>query len=119
MPLITPTIDVATVKDVPRVLWSNVASGDTFDPLVLKQQFGLAGAIQVSGTFGAASVTFLVSNDNVNYFPAKDISNTAIAFTAGGIAEISLSAVYIRPAITGTGASGITITLVTRGSNSV
>lgn len=119
MPLITPTIDVATVKDVPRVLWSNVASGDTFDPLILKQQFGLAGAIQVSGTFGTSAVTLQVSNDGVNYFLAKDISNTAISFTSGGIAEISLSAVFIRPAITGVGASGITITLVTRGSNSV
>lgn len=118
MPLIAPSLN-NDIRNVPRVIWSGIASGDTFTPFTLTQQYGLAASVQVTGTFAGASVTIEVSNDGTNWVATKDVLGTAIAFSSTGYAELSLCAAYIRPAVTGGSATGLSVVMVLRGSHGV
>lgn len=118
MPLIAPSLNTA-VTGVPRVIWSGIASGDTFTPFTLTQQYGLAGSVQVTGTFSGATVVMQVSNDGTNWVTAKDVQGTNISLTSAGYAELSLSAAYIRPSISGGTATALTVAMVLRGSHGV
>lgn len=118
MTTITPRRD-NTVTGVPRVIWEEAATGDTLNPLTVTQQYGLAASVQVVGTFGGATVKLQVSNDGVNWADASDVQGNAISMTATGYFEISLSAAYIRPSITGGSGNDIDIIVVLRGSHGV
>lgn len=118
MPLITPSLN-ADIRDVPRVIWSGIAAGDTFDAFTLRQQYGLAASVQVTGTFGGATITMQVSNDGTNWVTAKDLQGADITFTATGYDELSLSAAYIRPAIASGSGSSLSVIMVLRGSHGV
>ena len=118
MPLIAPTLN-SDIKDVPRVIWSGIAAGDTFTAFTLTQQYGLAASVQVAGTFGGSTVVLQVSNDGTNWATAKDLSGDDISLTATGYREFSLCAAYIRPAITGGSGSGLSAVVVLRGSHGV
>lgn len=72
----------------------NVITPDGTSPIV--------GAIQVTGTFGGASVALQGSNDGgTTWVGIADRAGTAIAITAAGGAEFSTSYVKIRPLATG------------------
>lgn len=58
-------------------------------------------SVQVSGTFGAATVVLQGSNDGVTYATLKDLQGTNISFTAAGFAEFSSGAAFIKPSISG------------------
>lgn len=118
MPLITPSLNTA-IRDVPRVIWSGIAAGDTFDAFTLTQQYGLAASVQVTGTFGGATITMQVSNDGTNWVTARGLDTTDIILTAAGYREFSLCAAYIRPSITGGSGTNLTVTMVLRGSHGV
>jgi len=118
MPLITPSLNVS-IRDVPRVIWSGIAAGDTFNAFTLTQQYGLAASVQVVGTFGGSTVALEVSNDGTNWAPARGLDTTNITFTTSGYREFSLCAAYVRPSITGGTGSGLAIVMVLRGSHGV
>lgn len=118
MPLITPSLDVS-IRDVPRVIWSGIAAGDTFNAFTLTQQYGLAASVQVVGTFGGATITMQVSNDGTNWATAKDLQGNDITFTSTGYDELSLSAAYIRPAIAAGSGVSLSVIMVVRGSHGV
>jgi hypothetical protein len=118
MPLITPSLNTS-IRDVPRVIWSGIASGDTFDAFTLCQQYGLAASVQITGTFSGATVTMQVSNDGTNWVTARDLSYTAVSLTATGYVELTLSAAYIRPSIASGTATGLSVIMVLRGSHGV
>lgn len=118
MPTITPSLDTS-IADVPRVIWQGAATGDTFLPFTLKQQYGLAASIQLTGTFGGATITIQVSNDGTNWVTARGLDTTDITFTAAGYREFSLCAAYIRPSIAGGSGTGINATMVLRGSSGI
>jgi len=118
MPVIVPTLNAA-VAGVPRVIWEGAVTGDTFTPLALKQQFGLAASVQVVGTFGGATVTMQVSNDGTNWVTATNIAGGLVSMTATGYHELSLSAAYMRPTLTSGSGNDVDIILVLRGSNGV
>lgn len=119
MPAIAPAVDT-TIKDVPRIIWSGVAPGDTLDALVLKQQYGLAASVQAVGTFGGATITMQVSNDGTNWANVSDVSSVPVVMTtATQYYEMSLSSAYIRGVIAGGSGSDIDVILVLRGSNGV
>lgn len=118
MPLITPSLDVS-IRDVPRVIWSGIAAGDTFNAFTLTQQYGLAASVQLVGTFGGATITMQVSNDGTNWATAKDLQGNDITFTSTGYRELSLSAAYIRPAIAAGAGVSLSAIMVVRGSHGV
>lgn len=119
MPTINPKLDT-TITGVPRVIWEGAATGDTLTPFVLQQQYGLAGSIQAVGTFGGANVQAQVSNDGSSWAAALDVLGSNVSMTSSsGYHEISLSAAYIRPTITGGAGNDIDIIIVLRGSHAL
>lgn len=113
MATVPPTITPS--GGVPRVVWSGIVTGDTINAFTLTEQWGLAGSVQISGTFGGATVKLQHSNDGTTWFDAYDLNNTAVSATANAIFEISLSSVYFRPAISGGSANTVNVILVLRG----
>lgn len=58
-------------------------------------------SIQVAGTFGGATVTFLGSNDGTTYTAIKDNLGGTISLTAAGQVELSSAYRYFKPNISG------------------
>jgi hypothetical protein len=108
-----------SITDVPRVIWSDIAPGDSCTAFTLKQQYGLAASVQVIGTFGGATITMQVSNDGTNWATARGLDTTDMTFTATGYREFSLSAAYMRPLISSGSGSNLSVVVVLRGSNGV
>jgi hypothetical protein len=107
MATITPAINTA-IAGVPRLVWSGAATGDTINPFTVSQQYGLAASVQAVGTFGGATVKLQVSNDGTNWVDATT-----------GYFELSLSAAYIKPVITGGTGDSIDVIVILRGSHGV
>lgn len=118
MATITPNLNT-TIAGVPRLIWEGAATGDTLNPFTITQQYGLAASVQVVGTFGGATVKLQVSNDGTNWADASDVLGNAISLTATGYFEFSLSAAYLRPAITSGSGNDIDVIVVLRGSHGV
>ena len=118
MATITPAINTA-IAGVPRLVWSGAATGDTINPFTVSQQYGLAASVQAVGTFGGATVKLQVSNDGTNWADAKDVLGDVVTMTATGYFELSLSAAYIKPVITGGTGDSIDAIIVLRGSHGV
>jgi hypothetical protein len=112
MATIIPTeIDGATSS----YRWTDYSTADTSTPARMNNQEGLAGSVQVTGTFGGATVAIQVSNDGTNFVTLKDSVGTAITFTAAGFTEFSTAALFIKPTSTGGTADNVTVTVVLRG----
>ena len=118
MATITPHLDT-TIPGVPRLIWEGAATGDTLTPFIVTQQYGIAASVQVVGTFGGATVTLQASNDGTNWVDAKDVLGDTVTLTTTGYFELSLSAAYIRPAISGGSGNDIDVIVVLRGSHGV
>lgn len=65
--------------------------------------------VQVSGTFGSATVILEGSNDNVTWFALTKPGNTPISFTSAGGCAIVEAAVFIRPTSSGGTGSSIVV----------
>lgn len=118
MSTVVPVLDTA-IPRIPRLIWRNASTGDTFVPFAIEQQYGLAAGVQVIGTFGGATVTLEVSNDGDNWVTAKTLEGDLATFFEMGYAELSLSAAYIRPKIEDGSSDDLTIIAVLRGSNAL
>lgn len=116
MPTVSPSLNTS-VADNPRVIWEALATGDTINPFVMSQQYGLAASIQISGTFGGATVKVQISNDNVSYYDMEDVTGTPVSTTSGGLYEVSTAAVYIKPVVTSGSANDIDVIIAFRGSS--
>lgn len=116
MAVVNPAIEFMT--GVPVVVWRGANAGDTFAPFVLTKQHGFVGSIQFGGTtLTGATIELQQSNDGVSYFQAKDPSGVDIeVVAAGGIFELSLGVVYVKPnfAVSGS-AAGVNVFLALRG----
>lgn len=118
MATVTPVLNTA-IAGVPRVIWEALATGDTVESFTTLQQYGLAASVQISGTFGGATVTLQHSNDGVTWFTAEDLFENTISATSAAIYEVSLSSVYFRAAISGGTGDDVDVILVLRGNNGV
>lgn len=113
MATVSPAI--STLSGVPRVVWTGIVTGDTINSFALTEQWGLAGSVQISGTFGGATVTLQHSNDGTTWFDAKDLNNTTVSGSTNAIFEVSLSSLYFRPAVSGGSANSLNVIIVFRG----
>lgn len=101
----------------PRYLWESLEDGDTIAPVPAPQQYGLAGSVQVTGTFDSATVSVEISHDGDNWFDLVDLAGETVAMTEDGYAEFSSSALYFRPKLADAGGStDVAVSLVFRGN---
>jgi hypothetical protein len=114
MSTITPAL-LRTPEGVPYVLWEGVATGDTVVGFPVRDRLGMNAAVQFRGSFGGATTKLQVSLDNTTYADMKDIHGVAVSATAAGVFDISTSAIYLRPSVTGGTEDAVDIILVLRG----
>lgn len=94
------------------IVWSGIGEDDTCAPFQAPFGLGLAGAVQVAGTFGGATVALQVSIDGENYVTLSDLTGQAISLSAAGMREFGTSALYLRPTPSGTsGTTALTVTV--------
>lgn len=100
-------------KRVARIEWGPMLTTDVGvpeSPSMLSDR-----SVQVTGTFGVGGgINIQGSNDGgVTWFNLKDPSNTVIALTAAGGAEILENTQMVRPSvIAGDGTTSLTVSLV-------
>ena len=114
MATITPNTDgpISTAK---VVNWTGIATGDTINSYAIPEELGVSGCVQITGTFGGATVSMEVSNDGDTWFILKDANNAVITVTANGFADFSTAAIYIRPVISGGTADSVNVRAAFRG----
>lgn len=104
------------IDGVPRIVWGPLTStNDTGTGFKLVGTVGLAGSVQVTGTFNTGTVTLKGSDNGGEYYTLKDRNGNNVSFTAAGRAEFVTSAVYIRPEISGAGTDSVIVVTVLRG----
>ena len=95
--------------------WTDYSTADTSTPIKVQNMQGLAGSVQVTGTFGGATIALQVSNDGTNYVTLKDSTGSDITFTAAGMREFSTAALFIKPTSSGGTDDNVTVTITLRG----
>lgn len=104
-----------TSLDVAVTTWANLLSGDDGEPVRLAVYSDRS--IQLSGTFGGASVTIGGSNDGVTYHALTDTSGTALSLTSACLKQIVELPVYLKPRVFGgDGTTSLTVVLAGRRS---
>lgn len=114
MATVSPVVK-RTAKGTSYIIWEGIVTGDTLNSFELVEGWGTAGSVQISGTFGGATVKLQHCNDDSTFLDAKDVNNAAVSATADAIFEISLSSAYFRPAIASGSANDVDVILVLRG----
>lgn len=95
--------------------WTDYSTADDAAPVRLQNMAGLAGAVQVTGTFGGATIALQVSNDGTNFVTLNDATGAPITFTAAGMREFSTAALFMKPTSTNGTSDNVTVTVVLRG----
>lgn len=112
------TIVPTTVEEQVRAAayrWTDYSTADEAVPVKVQNMQGLAGSVQVTGTFGGATIALQVSNNGTNFVTLKDGTGANITFTAAGMAEFSTAALFIKPTSSGGTADNVTVTITLRG----
>jgi hypothetical protein len=114
MATISPNTD-GPISTANVVNWTAVSTGDTINSYAIPEEFGAIGCVQITGTFGGASVTMEVSNDGTTWFGLTDLQGTPVTATANTFADFSTAAIYMRPAITGGSSDSVNVRVAFRG----
>lgn len=93
------TFPFETSLDVAVTTWSGLLSDDDGEPVRLAVYSDRA--IQVSGTFGGASVTIGGSNDGETYHALTDTQGNALTLTSGALKQIIELPIFIKPRVFG------------------
>lgn len=112
------TIVPTTVEEQIRAAayrWTDYSTADTSTPIKVQNMQGLAGSVQITGTFGGATIALQVSNDGTNFVTLNDNIGAPITFTSAGMREFSTAALFIKPTSSGGTADNVTVTIVLRG----
>ena len=109
------TIVPTEVEGSTSYRWTDYSTADEAAPVRLQNMKGLAGAVQVTGTFGGATIALQVSNNGTNFVTLNDAVGAPITFTAAGMREFSTAALFIKPTSSGGTADNVTVTIVLRG----
>lgn len=94
------------------VSWDALANGDVGQPFNLAQMADRS--VQVEGVFGGGNATIKGSIDGVNYHSLTDPQGNALAFNVAGIEAITELVRYIKPVVTGSGTTSLTISIIAR-----
>jgi hypothetical protein len=88
-----------TSLDVAVTTWDGLLLDDDGEPVRLAVYSDRS--VQVTGTFGGASVTIGGSNDGITYHALTDTSGAALTLTAGALKQIVELPIYIKPRVFG------------------
>lgn len=101
MATVTPvtTFPFETSLDVAVTTWSPLAADDDGAPVRLAVYSDRS--IQVSGTFGGASVTIGGSNDGETYHALTDPNGETLALTTGALRTIVELPIFLKPRVFG------------------
>jgi hypothetical protein len=113
MPAIDPTFPIT--KGVVQTQWVGASTANAPTALTIQNNAARKACVQITGTFGAATVAIQGSNDGTNYVTLKDFYNTAMSTTTAALFEFETSVLYLKPLITGGTGDNLTITVVMRG----
>lgn len=97
-------------------VWSGLTQADAAGEPVAKM-FGqyVDRSVQIQGTFDGATAIVEGSNDGTNYHPLTDPQGNAISKTSAALEQITEMTLFMRPRVTGAGAStNLEFTLATR-----
>lgn len=115
MATITPTLTGAYDKPI-EAFWETLTENDTAAAWEPQRLAALIAGVQVTGTFGSATVVLEGSWDGTNYVTLKDTAGNDVSLTAAGAAEFSTTAKLIRPAASGGTSQDVDITIIARGN---
>ncbi|WP_374312437.1 hypothetical protein [Dongia sp.] len=79
--------------------WPALLASETGEP-VEAAQFA-DRSVQISGSFGGASVIVEGSNDGVSYFPLTDPQGNSLTFTASKLEAVTELTRWLRPRVSG------------------
>lgn len=113
MATITPA-RASVQANIEKLTWTNLSTADTATGELIAGLGGAVGCMQVTGTFGGATITLQGSNDGTNFAAITDPAGNDVALSAAGIIDFSTAAAYIRPASSGGTADDVTVTVVLR-----
>lgn len=116
MATITPTLVRVTdpgVNSVYIATWAAIGDADTCTAIPMSGASDRS--IQVSGTFGSATLSLLGSNDGTNYIVLTDPQGNAIAKTSAAIEQILELTRYIKPSTAGGTSSSLTVSVLLKG----
>lgn len=109
------TFPFESSSDVAVTTWAQLAANDDGEPVRLAVYSDRS--IQVTGTFGGASVTIGGSNDGVTYHALNDTGSEPLTLTAGALKAIVELPVFIKPRVFGgDGTTNINVILAGRRS---
>ena len=96
-------------------IWTPLTSanpnGDAFEWI-----HGRDRSVQLTGTFGNATVLIQGSNDGTNYVTLTDPQGNALSFTTAGLEQIEEATRYIKPTSSGgDGTQSVTVTIFAGG----
>lgn len=93
--------------------WGPMASGDVATPVNLREYSDRS--IQVSGTFGGATVAIQGSIDNAEWSTLGNAQGDLLSFTSGRIEAVAELVAFIKPVLTGgDGTTALTVSLIAR-----
>ena len=108
IPVINKTLQGA--NSIATATWT-MGGADTGVPVALTDWYDRS--IQISGTFGAATVTIQGSNDGTNWSTLRDPASVALTFTTADIKQLLELSIYLR--VITTGGTGTTLSVVMAG----
>lgn len=109
------TFPFETSLDVAVTTWSPLQADDDGVPVRLAVYSDRS--IQVTGTFGGASVTIGGSNDGITYHALSSTDGQALTLTAAALKQIVELPIWIKPRIFGgDGTTNLTVILSGRRS---
>lgn len=95
------------------VTWEGVTTAGNASIPSVAAGAGLAlASVQVTGTFGSATVAFHGSNDGTNFVALNDVEDTTIGITSAGASEFSSGMAYFKPVVSGGTGDDLDVTLV-------
>jgi hypothetical protein len=116
MATITPTgptrLQDGGVFDVYITTW---ALGNADTGVAVAMASAADRSVQISGTFGAATIVVEGSNDGVTWFTLTDPQGNGISATTARFEQIEEVSRFIRCSSSGGTGTAITVTLLTRG----
>ena len=96
-PVITFPLESAT--DMAVITWAGMAASDEGSRVAMATYADRC--VQVSGTFGGATVTVAGSNDGETYHALSDTFGESLTLTVGALKQLIELPVFIKPRIFG------------------
>lgn len=98
------------MRTVQQVTWANMPLDEVGLALPMAQYSDRS--VQVTGTFGGATVTIEGSNDGVNYFTLVDPHGNNLSFVTSRLEAVLEMVLWVRPKVTGgDGTTDLTVTM--------